>query len=248
MIRKKEKRGWFGAGKTENVSQNDGLLLRYDLHIHSSQVSLCAHLPAEEMVRRYKEAGYAGFVLTDHYNRSYMDSFGLDTWEQKAEGFLSGYRAARAAGEQIGFTVLLGMELQISGSPNEYLLYGLTEEFLRAHPSLYETDPVALRELCTQNGILIVQAHPYRSGMTRAMPGFLDGVEVYNANPRHDSRNDMALQYAVQHGLLQTSGSDAHETEDVGRGGILVSERIETTAQLVGILKSGAYELIRKKG
>ncbi len=246
MIWQKAKQGLFGAFRSAEKTV-DPSLLRYDLHIHSSQVSLCAHLPAEDMVRRYKDAGYAGFVLTDHYNRPYMDSFGLEDWEQKAECFLSGYRAARSVGEEIGFTVLLGMELQLGGSSNEYLLYGLTEAFLKAHPSLYEMDLVTLRTLCDENGILIVQAHPYRSNMTRAMPGFLDGMEVFNANPRHNSRNEMALQYATQHNLLQTSGSDAHEPEDVGRGGILVSEPIQTVEQLVSVLKSGAYRLIKNK-
>ncbi len=221
------------------------MLLRYDLHVHSSQVSPCAHLSAEDMVRRYRDAGYAGFVLTDHYNRHYMDRFCLAGWEQKAEFFLSGYRSARSVGEEIGFTVLLGMELQLDGSANEYLLYGLTEAFLKAHPSLYEMGEAALRALCDENGILIVQAHPFRPNMTRAANAFLDGIEVFNANPRHDSHNDMALEYAMQHGLLQTSGSDAHEPEDVGYGGILVSESIGTVEQLVSVLKSGAYRLIK---
>ena len=160
---------------------------RFDTHVHTDETSHCGKVPGEEMVRLYAEAGYSGFVMTDHYNRYSMQVHGCQTPEEEVETFLRGYRAAKAKGDEIGFDVLLGMELQPDGAYNEYLLYGLTEEFLYAHPHIYEEDLLTLRRLATENDILIFQAHPYRPGLTRAMPGFLDGVEVFNGNPRHNS-------------------------------------------------------------
>ena len=220
---------------------------RFDTHVHTDETSHCGKVSGEEMVRLYAEAGYSGFVMTDHYNRYSMQVHGCQTPEEEVETFLRGYRAAKAKGDEIGFDVLLGMELQPDGAYNEYLLYGLTEEFLYAHPHIYEEDLLTLRRLATENDILIFQAHPYRPGLTRAMPGFLDGVEVFNGNPRHNSQNQLALMYATQHKLLQCGGSDAHQTEDIGRGGLLTKERITDLATLKRILREGSAELIRNE-
>lgn len=38
-------------------------MYRYDLHVHTSEVSPCAHLNVKEMVRRYEAAGYQGIWL-----------------------------------------------------------------------------------------------------------------------------------------------------------------------------------------
>lgn len=213
-------------------------MFRFDLHVHTSEVSFCGQVCAAETVERYVNAGYAGFVLTDHYNPSCAAHYAQTTWEGRMEHFLQGYRLAKARGEELGFDVLSGMELAMEGAPDEFLLYGLTEEFLLAHPMICTLDAQGLRQLADENGILIFQAHPFRPHMTPADKPFLDGVEVYNGNPRHHSRNELAAEYAVAHGLLCSSGSDAHCPEDVGRGGLLTAERITTPEQLKSALRS----------
>lgn len=37
-----------------------------------------------------------------------------------------------------------------------------------------------------------MQAHPFRNGLKIVDPKHLDGIETYNGNPRHDSRNEIA--------------------------------------------------------
>jgi predicted metal-dependent phosphoesterase TrpH len=219
-------------------------MFRFDTHVHTKETSHCGQVAAMEMVKLYAQAGYSGFVMTDHYNRFSMERHGCGTPTECIETFLKGYRDAKAYGDSIGFDVLLGMELLVDGSYNEYLLYGLTEEFLYAHPHIFEEDLLSLRRLATENDILIFQAHPYRPAMTRAMPGFLDGVEVFNGNPRADSQNHLALMYANQHNLLKNSGSDAHRPEDVGRGGLLTKERIGDLSALKAVLREGSATLI----
>lgn len=220
-------------------------MFRFDTHVHTKEASHCGGVYGKDMVELYSKAGYSGFVMTDHYNRFSMERHGCETPEAFLEVFLAGYRNAKAYGDSIGFDVLLGMELLVNGgSYNEYLLYGLTEEFLYAHPQIYEEDLPSLRRLATENDILIFQAHPYRPGLTRAMPGFLDGVEVFNGNPRHNSQNPLALQYARQHGLLMSSGSDAHQVEDVGRGGLRTEGRITDLSMLKTVLREGSATLV----
>ena len=181
----------------------------FDTHVHTSEVSFCGKVAGADMVKLYADAGYSGFVLTDHYNRYTMEHRNAFDDQARVETYMKGYRAAKEYGDSIGFDVLFGMELLLDGSNNEYLLYGMSEAFFCSHTEIFACDMTELRRLCDEQDILIVQSHPYRPGMTRGIPGFLDGVEAINGNPRHNSQNALTLQYAKQHGLLMTSGSDA---------------------------------------
>ena len=39
-----------------------------DMHMHTKETSSCGEVPAAEGVRLYKEAGYQGVMITDHYH------------------------------------------------------------------------------------------------------------------------------------------------------------------------------------
>ncbi len=47
-----------------------------DMHMHTKETSSCGEVPAAEGVRLYKEAGYQGIMITDHYHKQYFDSLG----------------------------------------------------------------------------------------------------------------------------------------------------------------------------
>lgn len=40
---------------------------KYELHCHTDEVSLCGKVPAGEIAEMYRQAGYSGIVITDHY-------------------------------------------------------------------------------------------------------------------------------------------------------------------------------------
>lgn len=40
---------------------------KYETHMHTSEGSACGRSSAEEMVRSYKEQGYTGVFVTDHF-------------------------------------------------------------------------------------------------------------------------------------------------------------------------------------
>ena len=63
------------------------------------------------------------------------------------------------------------------------------------------------------------------------------GVEVFNGNPRHDSHNDLARRFAEEHGLRMLSGSDAHQPQDVARGGILAPDWVRSSGELARFLR-----------
>lgn len=220
-----------------------------ELHAHTSDTSRCAGVGAKEMIALYKQAGASTVVVTDHLSPSTFEAYeaGSLSWEEKVDILLQGYRNAKAAsGDDI--TVLLGMELRFDrqGDNNDYLVYGVSEEFLYQNSDLLNMRLSAFSKLAHKNGLLIFQAHPFRNGMHIVNPAYLDGVEIYNACVRHNSRNPIAEKWAKLHRLLGSAGSDFHQVEDAARGGILTDRKIETNADLLEILKSGDYTFVRK--
>ena len=114
----------------------------FEMHTHTKEVSTCAVAYAEDLIESYKDSEYAGFVLTNHLNASTFERVGLSdaTWDEKIDHFMKGFNAVKeAAGER--FVVLLGFELNFYNSSNDYLVYGATEEFLRAHGDLMAMTP-----------------------------------------------------------------------------------------------------------
>jgi len=40
---------------------------RYETHCHTSECSACGAMPAAELIKFYKRAGYSGLCITDHF-------------------------------------------------------------------------------------------------------------------------------------------------------------------------------------
>jgi len=215
---------------------------RVDLHVHTRESSFCGRTAGRLVTQLYKKAGYDGIVITDHYNRRFFRKFPRNLpWSTRIDQFLQGYRSAREEGEKIGLKVWLGIELKFTESPQEFLVFGLDETFLKKHPELFKMGIKNFRnfskQLTTSEEILIYQAHPFRPGLNPVAPELIDGIEVYNGNPRQDSNNKLALNYARQHKLRMISGSDFHRLSDLGRGGVILPEAATDTRSLVRILK-----------
>ena len=218
--------------------------MKWELHAHCCETSLCGHVPAEELVKSYSGAGYTGLVLTDHYNEKTLDAL-TGTPEEKVEKWLRGYEIARKTGEECGLTVLFGLKARLPANENDYLIFGATPALLREHPLLHLQTLPALHALVHSCGAILVQAHPFREVCAPAPAEDLDGVEVFNGHPRHDSRNPLAMEFSIAHPhLIRTSGSDYHRTQDLATGGIETDRAIHTPAGLVQCLKDNAFTRI----
>ena len=162
------------------------------MHFHTKNTSNCANVKAEDAVEKYIEAGYDGIVVTDHLSPSTYMKYGREllSWKKKVDFFLRGYKEAlETANGRIN--VLLGMELRFrtSEGENDYLVYGLTEDFLYKHPNLLEMNIKKFYELAHKNGFLVFQAHPFRVGMKVTNPKYLDGVEIINGKSSNTRQN-----------------------------------------------------------
>lgn len=218
---------------------------KYETHFHTSEISPCGRVKASEGVRLYHDAGYAGIIVTDHYFEGFFETLPAVSWDRKADLFLEGYRRASEEGQKLGLDVHPGIELRFNENANDYLIYGFNESFLKEYKELYTLNLKKFRELTEGMGIIIIQAHPFRQNMIPADPSLIDGVEIYNGNPRHNSFNSLAEEYARKNGLKMLSGSDFHQPQDAARGGIVVGSRVNPGGFADVILKDRVLELIQ---
>ena len=82
----------------------------YETHMHTCQASACGKCTGKEHARFYKEQGYTGIIMTDHF-------FGGNTaidrklpWEERIDLFWRGYEDAKEEGDRIGLDVFFGLE------------------------------------------------------------------------------------------------------------------------------------------
>ena len=221
-------------------------MFKTETHMHLAEVSGCSRLKASEMVKAYHAAGYKTLFVTDHLMQKFFDSLGCVPHEDKVAIFLSGYYKAKVVGEALGMNIIFSAEVSLKDSPNHYLAYGITKEFLLVYPELCLMSAEELYAVAKKHGIFLVQAHPHRDGTCFPTPEHVDGMEIYNPNPRHEDYSDRTEKIAKEHGLYVIGGSDSHRTEDIAGSGVLTEEEIKTTEDFVAAVKSGKAVIIRE--
>lgn len=218
---------------------------KYELHCHTDEVSRCASCPAAKAVEIYKEKGYSGIVITDHYSpQTFLDRH-LFSPQKEVDFYLNGYlKALEAAGDY--FTVLFGMEVRFYGNGNDYLVYGMTPEFLKKYGNLMTYYPRRFYNLCKENNMIFVQAHPFRPYIFRTNPKYLDGCEIYNAKGSKTDINRQAAEWAEKNNMkVRIGGTDFHhESQQDNLSGIITEEKIKTNDDLLRILRNGNFRII----
>ena len=194
----------------------------YETHMHTSEGSKCGQFPAAEMVRAFKEAGYAGVMVTDH---NWGGNTAVDRslpWEEWLDKFFTGYYNAKAEGDKIGLPVFLGYEA--GHNAHDFLIYGFTIDWMKQHPELHDATIPEQLELIHSVGGMVIQAHPYREAYfiseIKTFEKYVDGIEMFNAahvRPKEDGTdnaiwNDKAVALANANNLPGTAGSDQHST------------------------------------
>ena len=219
--------------------------MKYEIHSHTKETSQCAAINAKELVEKYKELGYSGIVITNHYSDMTFSLKEMFNKKARIEHYLAGYREAKKY-ETEDFSVLLGIELRFFLNGNDYLIYGVSEELIEKTPFLLPMYLKKASRFFRNNGCIVIQAHPFRPYIYRANAKYLDGVEILNGKSSKEE-NDKALKWAERKGLkIRTAGSDCHRATGAGLTGIVTNEPIKTNDDLLRILRNGEFEIIEK--
>ncbi len=170
--------------------------MKFDLHMHTTRHSPDSAMDPLTLVRRAREVGLNGVVITEH-----------DWLWTEAE--LDELRA-----EAPGLVVLAGIE--VSAKQGHFLVYGVRDPFAVARG-------IDVTELCREvhrQGGAVVAAHPFRWGqpfleiLAERRPE-LDGLELMTSNMDPDCRR-RALEVQRQHPLAGLGSSDAHHEHTLG--------------------------------
>ena len=222
----------------------------YETHMHTCLASACGKSTGKEHARFYKEQGFTGIIMTDHF-------FGGNTaidrelpWEERVDLFWRGYEDAKEEGDRIGLDVFFGLEQNYAF--DEYLIYGLTKEYMKAHPEMEHWTRRQQLEEVHRAGGCVIQAHPFRirhyMDRIRVGAGYSDGIEAANAgnDPLDDAR---AWRYGREKGLVMTAGSDNHKSPADKLFGVKLEKRLTSIDDYVRIiLDRGKIDLYVPEG
>lgn len=222
------------------------LMYKIETHLHTKLISKCGWLYPEEIVKSYYDCGYSGICVTEHYNRTCFEYAGIDLSSNgdKLNAFLEGFRQVKKAAEKYGIVVYEGAELRFDQCDNDYLIYGFSHELLADPDRIIKMGIHNFISLSRADGAILFQAHPFRPSCIPAPAEYLDGIEVRNMNCRHNNHNDLALEYAERHNLLQSGGSDCHRPGDECTSGIISDYLPKDSAEFASLLRSGNYSII----
>jgi predicted metal-dependent phosphoesterase TrpH len=194
-------------------------MMKFDLHIHTRKHSPDAESDPFALVRRAKEIGLDGIVITEH------------DWLWTEEE-LDELREAVPS-----LVILAGVE--VTGRGGDMLCYGVTDPY--ALPRGIEWGKLT-REVHRQGGVCVA-AHPYRWGqpfdqLLAEQKAELDGLEMMSKNMDADLRMK-AARFATKHSELARLGnSDSHEIDTLGCCYTEFDAEIRTVDDLVDAIRS----------
>lgn len=214
----------------------------YETHLHTNVGSKCGKSSPEDYIKPYKDIGYTGIIVTDHFFNGNCAVDRSLPWREQVDIYVSGYERAYEAGLKENFDVFFGFETRLGN--DEYLVYGLDKQWLYEHPEIVTATRVEQYRLVREGGGAVVQAHPYRErGYQDGIdlyPWCADAAEAYNlGNSQFEDRR--ALAYAKRLGLCVTAGSDIHDValfDKMKPFGVVSEKKWSSIADYVEILKS----------
>ena len=217
---------------------------RFEPHTHTAESSKCGRIPAAELVELYHANGYQSLAITDHMHGTFISLlYCFDDWATCVDRFLDGYRRAKVRGDELGISVILAMELRFPANDNDYLVYGIDEAWLYAHPYPYRTTAEEFFRRYSEE-LLIIHAHPFREENKFARQKGAHGVELVNTHLDHDNYNEDTLAYCKERpDLFRVAGSDTHRKKQEAHAWVDCERPILCAQDYIDTVKSGKYTL-----
>ncbi|MDR1788470.1 MAG: PHP domain-containing protein [Treponema sp.] len=217
----------------------------YETHLHTSTGSACGVLRGAEYVKVYRDLGYTGIMVTDHFFRGNCAADRGLPWAEWVDAYCRGFEETREAGERAGLDVFFGWEETFHGG-DDYLVYGLDKAWLKAHPEAARWTRAEQFQAVDAAGGLVVHAHPFRERdyirRITLCPGLVHAVEAANAGNDSPAFDALAYDYARRMGLPMTAGTDIHRARDCALPGfpfgVYSDTRFRSIADYISAVKT----------
>ncbi len=195
--------------------------MNIDLHVHTSNRSLCAHDSEDAQVRAAIAAGLHALFITDHWK------------------LVPGKRLAALNTRYAPFRVFGGIEISIDGE--DLLVMGIQDPILEQREFTYPH----LHAFVRANSGFLVLAHPFRYHPVINLPLDQyppDAIELYSQNTPQAFESEIRT-LARQYGLALLSNSDAHILKHLGKHYNILQDGAQDEATVFSQLRSGSYQL-----
>lgn len=201
-------------------------MLNVETHCHTNASGDCLVRP-EDLVVAARKRGVDRLIITDH----------------------NSIQGALRAKEHDPELVIVGEE--ILTTKGELLCAYVTTEIPR------RLEPLEAIRRLREQGAFISVSHPFdprRSGWTledlKELAPLVDAIETFNARNIRQVYNQRAREFAKEHGLRGTAGSDAHTLLEVGRATMQLPDFSDADGMRVGMAEvsyrtQGSSPLVR---
>lgn len=218
---------------------------KYETHMHTYPVSGCGRCSVRENLEFYREMGYAGVFITNHFLDGNLKYDKSAPYEERINFYFSDYEEGVKIGREVGIDVFCGVELSYGGS--DFLIYGLDKKWYLDNPQIMDMEKSEELKFLMESGALVIHAHPYREDYyidhIRLYPRCVHGIEVINAN-RSPLENRMAKIYAESYGFLEIAGSDNHHGPNQKKfAGVQFETPLKSEADFIERVKNGEAKI-----
>ena len=230
-----------------------------EMHVHTHPVSVCSRMSIETVADKYARCGYDAVQLTNHYSDAYAQVNGV-SFEKWLDEYIKGYYDFQKACSERGMETFFGAEVTLFAPYSQrlcekysieflrenyadYILIGVSEEFLRTSPRLSDLSLPELYAHCHDNGVLLFQAHPYRA-CQRITPkdlNYLDGYEINGCSEHfyheNEVRYDEIIGLTKRYGKITFAGGDNHYDYQTLNTATYLPNAVNSEKKLVEYLK-----------
>ncbi len=233
-------------------------MFKYELHMHTKESSACGKNDIHDMIKKYKSLGFSGAVITNHF---FHGNTAIDRSlppEEFVREFCKPYFDGQKTAKELDFDLLFGIEENFGGG-KEFLVYGITPQFLYDHTYLFSpkmnTSPYRIEMLsawakeAAALGAVVALAHPFRDRAYIKEPDFLPDDSLYNAVEVYNycntpEANQKALDVFAGSDKILLAGSDLHSIDFSSAAGVCFPKRITSEKALAEALSARNHTLV----
>lgn len=225
-------------------------MFKIETHCHTYKTSNCATTPNQMLIGFYKNKGYNGIVVTNHFSKSIYDNYLTgDTHAQKIDSYFNAFDEFKSLCNANGLKAFLGAEIRVVDKNDEdgteYIILGFSRDIFYKE-KLFNLTQAQLFNLVDKEGVFMYQSHPFRTGVVAGDPKYLHGAESFNGHYHHKNDNEKALEFCNKNNLIKMSGTDFHHEDQPITAGIILNYIVDTEEELKNAIFKGDFSLIEE--
>jgi hypothetical protein len=155
-------------------------MYKYELHMHTSDGSLCGKSTGAEMAEYYIAHVYSGAVVSNHFYHGNTSPSRDLPWQDYVSEYARGYYSFRETVGNRDFVCFFGVEERLDGW-DEYIFLGLEPEWYAAHPELRDMKGAEYLDTVRAHGGFVI--HSGKTGVNGENTHVIEYALKLDSNP-----------------------------------------------------------------